>query len=309
VTGSVAFVTISYGPDRDRCALLCRSLDAFASSFEHWIVVDRADLPLFRSLRNNRTTLLTTEDVLPLWLRRLDIRRLGLRSNIWVQARGKPVRGWLVQQLIKLALVDELTADVLVHTDSDVVLLRPFRTSSVIDGDGRVRLYSQPDAVDETLPNHVLWHRSAEELLGIEPATLPLPDFITSLVPWKRRNAVALLEHVERNTGRHWMRALAAAWNVSEYTLYGRFATNVLRESALQYVTSSSLCRDYWTPVPLSRQELEAFVDGIGPEEIGVSITAKAGMRPADYAVVLERRWAALQESEPAAPTARKSDS
>jgi hypothetical protein len=290
VTGSVAFVTISYGPDRDRCALLCRSLDAFASSFEHWIVVDRADLPLFRSLRNNRTTLLTTEDVLPLWLRRLDIRRLGLRSNIWVQARGKPVRGWLVQQLIKLALSEELTADVLVHTDSDVVLLRPFRTSSVIDGDGRVRLYSQPDAVDETLPNHVLWHRSAEELLGIEPATLPLPDFITSLVPWKRRNAVALLEHVERNTGRHWMRALAAAWNVSEYTLYGRFATNVLRESALQYVTSSSLCRDYWTPVPLSRQELEAFVDGIGPEEIGVSITAKAGMRPADYAVVLERR-------------------
>jgi hypothetical protein len=213
-----------------------------------------------------------------------------------VQARGKPVRGWLVQQLIKLALAEELTADVLVHTDSDVVLLRPFRTSSVIDGDGRVRLYSQPDAVDETLPDHVLWHRSAEKLLGIEPATIPLPDFITSLVPWKRQNAVALLEHVERNTGRHWMRALAAAWNVSEYTLYGRFATNVLRESALQYVTSSSLCRDYWTPVPLSRQELEAFVDGISPEEIGVSITAKAGMRPADYAEVLERRAAALPQ-------------
>jgi Family of unknown function (DUF6492) len=290
---SVAFVTVSYGPDRDRCALLRRSVDVFAPSVEHWIVVDRADLPSFRSLQNDRTTLLTTEEVLPLWLRRLDIRRIGLRSNIWVQARGKPVRGWLVQQLIKLALAEELSADVLVHVDSDVVLLRPFRTSSVVDGDGRVRLYADHDAIDETLSNHVLWHRSAERLLAIRRAGLPLPDFITSLVPWKRQNAVALLEHVERNTGRHWLRALAAAWDVSEYTLYGRFVTDVLGETAGQYVTSSSLCRDYWRPVPLPARELEAFLDGIGPEEIGVSITAKAGMRPADYVEVLERRWAA----------------
>ena len=43
MTPSVAFVTVSYGPDRDRCALLSRSLEALAPSVEHWIVVDRAD--------------------------------------------------------------------------------------------------------------------------------------------------------------------------------------------------------------------------------------------------------------------------
>jgi hypothetical protein len=43
-----------------------------------------------------------------------------------------------------------------------------------------------------------------------------MADFITSFVPWKRESAVALLEHVERNTGKHWLRALAAAWDVSE---------------------------------------------------------------------------------------------
>src|SRR5688572_15011455 len=80
-TASVAFVTVSYGPDRERCAFLSRTLDAYAPSFEHWIVVDRADLPLFASLRNNRTVLVMTEEILPLWLRRLDIRRIGLRSN------------------------------------------------------------------------------------------------------------------------------------------------------------------------------------------------------------------------------------
>jgi hypothetical protein len=32
-------VTVSYGPDRDRCALLSRSLDALAPSVAHWIVL------------------------------------------------------------------------------------------------------------------------------------------------------------------------------------------------------------------------------------------------------------------------------
>jgi Family of unknown function (DUF6492) len=295
MTASVAFVTVSYGPDRDRCALLSRSLDEFAPSVEHWIVVDRADLQMFRSLRNNRTTVLTTEDVFPLWLRRLDLRKIGLRSNLWIQARGKPVRGWLVQQLIKLAVSQELRAEVLVHVDSDVVLMRPFRISSVFDREGRVRMFARPDTIDETLPNHVLWHRSAERLLGIGRAEIPMPDLITSFVPWKRENTVALLDHIERTTGRHWLRALAAAWDVSEYILYGRFVLDVLGESSGQYVTSSSLCRDYWSHAPLSAHELEAFLDGIGPDEIAVSITAKAGMRPADYAEVLERRWAALR--------------
>jgi hypothetical protein len=246
-------------------------------------------------MRNNRTTLVTTEDVLPVWMRRLESRRIGLRSNLWVQGRGRPVRGWLVQQLVKLALAKALTADVLVHADSDVVLLRPFEMSSVVDRLGRVRLVAEPDAIDESLPNHVLWHRSAETLLGIRPAGVPIDNFITSFVPWKRENATALLDHIERTTGRHWLRVLAATWDVSEYTLYGRFVTDILGESAGQYVTSESLCRDYWTPVPLSDYELETFLDGVGREQVAVSLTAKAGMRPDDYAHVLERRWAAVQ--------------
>jgi hypothetical protein len=87
-----------------------------------------------------------------------------------------------------------------VHADSDVVLLRPFSAVSVVDRGGRVRLYARPDYIDEALSDHVRWHRSGEKLLGIGPAGLPLPDFISSLVPWKRQNAVALLEHIERTT-------------------------------------------------------------------------------------------------------------
>lgn len=299
MTATVAFVTPSYRLDRDRCALLSRSLEACAPSVEHWIIVDRGDLRLFRPLQNNRTHVVAKEEVLPVWVRRLDTLRIGLRSNVWIQARGLPIRGWLLQQLIKLAIAEELSAEVLVHADSDVVLLRPFSVSSVVDGGCRVRLYARPDYVDETLPDHVRWHRSAEKLLGISPAGLPMPDFISSLVPWKRENAVALLEHIQSTTGRHWLRALAAAWDVSEYTLYGRFAQDVLGASADQFDSSSSLCHDYYKRVPLSVPELETLLDRVGPEEIAVSLTSKAGMRPEQYVELLERRWAALGPREP----------
>ena len=109
---------------------------------------------------------------------------------------------------------------------------------------------------------------------------------------------MTLLEHIERTTGRHWLRTLAAAWDVSEYILYGRFVLDVLGEDSGQYMSASSLCRDYWGPAPLPPRELEAFLDGLGPHEVAVMVSAKAGMRPADYADVLERRWAALQKSD-----------
>jgi hypothetical protein len=290
-TPSVAFVTVTYGRDRDRCALLCRSLDRFAPEAEHLIVVDRADLPAFASLATKKVTLVALEEVLPVWLRRLNVGRLGIRSSLWIQARGRPVRGWLVQQLAKLAVSRQLQADVVVHADSDVVLLRPFESAALVDSEGRVRLYSLSGAVDHTLPQHVRWHRTAERVLAVPEANAPLPDFITSLVPWKRENALALLARIEEVTQQNWLRALAAAWDVSEYTLYGRFVADVLGESAGQFTTETSLCRDYWTPTPLTAHQLETFLDGVEEGEVAVSITAKAGMDPADYAGVIERRW------------------
>jgi hypothetical protein len=139
VMATVAFLTMSYGSDRDRSALLCRNMREFAPSAEHWIVVDRADLELFKSLRDARTTLLTTEELLPVWLRRLNL-----------------------------------------HSG--------------------------------------------------------------------------------------------------------------------QYLTPASLCHDYRTSSRLSDDELTAFLDGVGTDEVGVSITAKAGMQPSDYVEAFEQRWAAVRQ-------------
>jgi len=110
---------------------------------------------------------------------------------------------------------------------------------------------------------------------------------------------VALLERLERTTGRHWFCALAAAWDVSEYTLYGRFAHDVLGDSATQFVSTSPLCVDYYKRVAFTAPELTAFLECIGDNAVAVSLTAKAGMRPEDYMQVLERQWAAALPEKP----------
>ena len=69
---------------------------------------------------------MTTEELLGRRLQRFVIPfRAG--RNIWMGPRTPPVRGWLVQQLAKLALTRVADNEVLVHADSDIVLTRRFR--------------------------------------------------------------------------------------------------------------------------------------------------------------------------------------
>jgi hypothetical protein len=293
MTTSVAFVTKSYVPDLERCELLCRSIELLAPGARHWIIVDSRDRVAFRGLENATTSIVTTEELLPRRIRRLEV--YGTGKNIWLGARTPPIRGWLVQQLAKFAITLVARDDILIHADSDIVLIRPFRASMLIDENGELRLFRIPETVGEELPDLVRWHRTAERLLGIPPRPLPLPDYISGLIPWRREIAVSLLEEIEARSGRDWMRTLARARHISEYILYGRFVEDALDRSNGRPGSSLSLCRCYWGTEPLTNKELEGFIGEALPEEVAVMVSAKAGMRPADYAEVLERRWAALR--------------
>jgi Family of unknown function (DUF6492) len=290
VRASVAFVTKSYSPDLERCELLSRSVELLAPETRHWIIVDSRDQAAFRTLEGPRTTIVTTEELLGRRLQRFVVPFRGGR-NLWIGPRTPPVRGWLVQQLAKLALTRVADKEVLVHADSDIVLTRRFRPAALTDASGSLLLYSIPSGVDERLPDQVAWHRTSEELLGLAPRPLPLPDYVGGLIPWRRDIADELLTHVESRSGRDWMRTLIRAKHVSEYTLYGRFVEDALGSSDRQRASAVSLCRCYWGPDPLPAHELDTFVEEAGDSELAVMVSAKTGMRPADYGEVFERRW------------------
>ena len=93
------------------------------------------------------------------------------------------------------------------------------------------------------------------------------------------------------------MATLARERHLSEYILYGRFVDDVLSRPGAADAESFSLCHCYWGSEPLTNKELESFIDDAAPSEVGVMVSAKAGMHPRDYAPVLERRWAAVSGS------------
>jgi hypothetical protein len=281
--------------------LLCRSIDLLAADAFHWIVIDARDRRSFQALEGPRRRVVTTEELLPRRIRKFDLHRVGINRNVWLGPRVRPMRGWLVQQLVKFAICEVVEQDVVIHTDSDVVLIRPLEPAMFDVEESAFPLFRVPGSIDERLPLHIRWHRTAERLLDLERRALPLPDYIGGLVHWRPEVVSALLEEIESRSRRDWMQTLATAQDVSEYVLYGRFVDDSLATANGVPPSSRSLCHDFFGPSPISNTELEQFIETAEPQEIGVSISSKVGMDPGAYAEVLERRWLAVLSERPVA--------
>lgn len=284
---TVSIVTKTYGPDLDRCELLCRSIDRHVAATTHWIVVDRRDRPAFRYLEGRRRLVVATEDLLPIRTRRITFGPFASRRNLWVSTRTRPMRGWLVQQIAKLAVATAAETDVLAYVDSDIVFIKDIDLPSYASRD--VPLFCVQGAIDERLPTHVLWHRTAERILGLPPVDLPAPDFVGPVIFWRRENVIALLDRLAECGGANWVATLARASDVSEYTLYGRFVTTMTGRSSGHSLTERALCHSYWDTDPLDEAGLVTFLGRLDVNHVAVMLNPKAGMSPQWYGPLLER--------------------
>ncbi len=271
-----AMVTLSYGPDFQRCSLLSQTFERFVDRrVKHYIVVDRRDLNLFQSLRSDRTEILTVESILPPWVFRLPMAR-----RWWFSAMTPPVRNWILQQYVKLAIPIHLSEDVLLYVDSDVAFIRPFDVDSFVRGD-QIRMLRMPGEGDLTSQHP--WHQTAAKLLGLPPQDYFGARFIGNIVSWRRENVLKLHRQIESTTGRDWRKVILNQWALSEYILYGVFVDNILGESSGHYADSDTLCQEYWTDRPMSASDLQSFFATIRTDQVAVMISAKAGMEAAEY--------------------------
>jgi len=282
-------VTPTYAPDLDLFADLHRSvLRHFPDDVRHVAVVDEPDLPLFRGFEGERCLVLGVRDVLPGSVRSLPATKL--RVNL--RRPFPPLRGWVVQQLVKLAVAEQLTERVVVLADSDLVFVRPVTAATFAPG-GRVRLYRLDDGVDESLPRHLRWHELAHRLLGLAPPPPPpLPDYVSSLNSWDSDVVRRMLRQVADVSGHRWLDAVGAALHVSEWTLYGVFADQ-LEQARHVAVTDDSLCHSYWDTVPLTVDGATAVLSSVGGQHVAYMIGAKSrtplSVRRAAHARVFDR--------------------
>jgi hypothetical protein len=271
---SFAVLTPSYAPDLGLCRELNRSVLTWtAPDVEHHLVVPRRDYDLFAPLGGARTRVWTIDELVPRGMLPLP------RANAWLNVRRPypPIRGWVMQQIVKFAAAAALDVDVLLLADSDVTFVRQV-TEDTFRTAGQVRFYRRDDGVDEQMPRHVLWHNVARRLLGLPPAgPPPLPDYICPMNPWDRQVVLALKDRIEAVTRRPWLDAVASQLHVSEFILYGVFVDEVLGAPA---AVPSTLCHTYWGPEPLVAEAVPGFVEGLSPDDVAVMISAKTNTPP-----------------------------
>jgi hypothetical protein len=280
----LAVLTPSFRGDADLFAGLHESVLAnTAPSVVHYVVVPPSDANLFRHYEGARCKVWTHQDLLPrhcLSVPRADGLTLNLRRP-W-----PPVRGWVTQQLMKLAGAAIIDARAVLIVDSDAALVREARLDEFADN-GRLRHYRKELAVTASMKRHVLWHNVARKLLGVPGVAVPpLPDYVSPICVWDPVIVRSLLEHITDSTGESWVDAVGGQLHVSEFFLYGVFVDHVLGGIVPRH---EDLCHNYYKRIPLSAVDAAAFADEMPANALGVMISSHSRTRHEVRAMAFSR--------------------
>lgn len=270
---TLEIVTPSYAPDRDLCADLVASVRRHGpEGVRHRILVPRQDLRLFASLADGERVVVESVDaVLPPSLRRIP------GQNVWINLRAPwpPVRGWIAQQLVKLAATAASTADAVLLVDSDTVFIRPFTVADYADG---LPLYRGEGAIDGRLPRHLLWDSRARSLLGLPSHPREIAhDYIGWPCLWEPEIVRGLLRRVADESGRPWATAIGTELHFSEMVLYGVYVDEVIGRDRPVRHTDTMRCVAYSDEDVLDDAALRAFLGTVSADDLAVMISAKSG--------------------------------
>lgn len=272
--GRFEVLTPSYAPDFELCRDLVASVGRFAPpGTRHRLVVPRTDVALFSELASDTVVVERVDQVLPRSFRRLP----GL--NLWLNLRSPwpPVRGWIAQQVVKLAATANSTADAVLVVDSDMVFVRPFSLADYAD-DQVLTSYRLPEAIHPAMTDHLGWDEVARDLLGL-PAKPPGdgPDYICWPCLWSPRIVRELLAAVEAHERVPWATAVARRLRFSEMFLYGVYVDEVVAKREPVDFRDSMNSALHSEERALSEDDLRAFFASVRPTDLAVMMSAKSG--------------------------------
>jgi hypothetical protein len=279
---SFAIVTPTFFPDLARCELLAESLDRTVPDVSHYLVVDRRDRKAFSHLEGRRRRLIDSEALLGKW-----IWRAPGRKGFWLSFNALPVRGWIIQQILKIAVIDAIAERTLVFCDSDTAFIRPFQRDTLLIK-GKVGLLD----VDFTDDMHRRWTATGRRLLGLPALNSICRNHIGNMICWNRETVKAMRRQIEFNTGLNWQVALARVPSFSEYMIYGVFVREALGYDSVDHEPSSvPLVKPSWGLSLSDDSALDAFFADFDPRTVAVMVHSKDDIRPGRYRPYLERYW------------------
>lgn len=264
-------ITPSYAPDRALCGELVRSIRRFApAGTRHTLIVPARDRKLFAPLETEGAVVADVARYLPRGL----VRAPAVNAWLDLRAPWPPVRGWIAQQIVKLAAAAASGADAVLVVDSDVEFVRPFGLDDFVV-DGQIPLYRAEHAISAHLPRHLIWDAVARRLLGLPEARGETRhDYICWPCLWSPEIVRAALRRVEEVAGRPWPRVVGRELHFSEMVLYGVYADEIARVGAH---TADMHCPSFSDERALDEADLARFLSTLGPDDVAVMISAKSG--------------------------------
>lgn len=265
-----ALVTPSYWKDAERCRFLLETTERWVpADIRHYLVVARADLALFRPMLNKRTILLVVEDIIPRWL----FRAPGFR-RFWFSLRTRPVKNWILQQIVKLSVPATVMEDVLLYADSDMFFVAAFNPT-LFEKHDSVPLFAE-SVPPGMIPAQDKWQVVCSKLLGLAPEPSFATNYVSQLIWWRRANALATVRRVEQITGRPWQQAIARLSGFSEYILYGLHSERILAANSGHWRDEMVRTLCYWGTRPLSIQELQTLKAKRKPHHHSAMVSSKS---------------------------------
>jgi Family of unknown function (DUF6492) len=270
----VALLTPTYGRDLELCALLCESVDRHVGSFsKHYLLVPDSDVSLFAHFESEHRSVLLASEFLPNWLRPLPRIIQRKRRQYWWSFRTKPVSGWHVQQLLKIAATVSLPYQRYCILDSDIVFFRDFDLAC-FEHPNSIPLLYMPDEVTPAQVRHAPWVETSHQLLGLPAPSFPAADFIGHIMFWDRETTRAMVSRIEAVTGLDWVDALCRTREFSEYMLYGYFVRSERDFAGTHTPTARTPCVSYWDQPKLDRGELNRLLRGANCDDVAFSVAS-----------------------------------
>jgi Family of unknown function (DUF6492) len=280
---TLTVVTPSHAPDHASFVRLHASvLRHTDATVRHIVAVPDPDVARFQQQASSRLEVVGYRQILPpdfastTWLSRIPWLPRGYRIAAVNRRRPwPPIRGWILQQIVKLAVVSSLESDVALLVDSDVLVVRPIEESRFRRGNA-VRLYRRPDGITHAMRRHRRWLHTARRLLGITDESVDSPDYISAFGSWSPELVRSCTKRVADLADRPWTQAIGALLEFSEYLLVGEFAMTYGSPAQRSFISDRSLCHSHWDPHPLDIKAARAFVDSIPDDDVAIHVQSNS---------------------------------
>jgi hypothetical protein len=249
-------VTPCYAPDYKRCTQLIRSANKYVHGIsEHLLVVDKKDIHMFMHLAKGRTKIITKES---LFL--FSLQRLPMQKNYWLVGKVGLTRGWILQQVVKLAVAFQSRADAIIYADADVMFVDKFDAQSYWQGNALRFFETNRGPFMYSSRRYKNWYQSGSRMLDLGNQEDFNGAYIAQLNAVKPKHVRAMCGRIQRVVDCSWKRELLASLDYSEFILYGLYIRYCVTNPDEYFITDLQQCESSWFHHIQSKEDALRFI-------------------------------------------------